>query len=291
MSLAAPNLNDILLRLFDDLGELQKYGIATGGSSTTLADTGLGGSDDDWNGGTVFVVEADGAAPEGQFAEVTDYTTADGVLTFGSTGINGITAAPAALDEYALASDKYHLDKMRSFVNRGLVRMGDIPNTDETLTTAASTTEYTIPAAARWGLRRVYVAQYATASNERWVENTTWRQEASILIFRRQPPVSKTIKLVYMGPHSRLAAYSDTLDANVALNRAVAEAYYVALTDPLSTLEDPLSQRQLQEAKDELNRMRGVYPIWDPGSPFKPILSGRKGKRQRRRERYGSFYT
>ena len=291
MSLAAPNLNDILLRLFDDLGELQPYGIATGGSSTTLLDSGIGGSDDDWIGGTVFVVEADATAPEGQYGEVTAYAAATGTLTFAATGINGISSAPAALDEYALASDKYHLDKARSFVNRGLVRMGDVPKTDETLTTAASTTEYTIPAAARWGLRRVYIAQYATANNERWVENTTWRQEASILIFRRQPPVSRTIKLVHLGPHTRLAAYSDTLDANVALNRAVAEAYFVALTDPLSTLEDPLSQRQLQEAKDELNRMRGIYPIWDPGTPFKPILSGRKGKRQRRRERYGSFYT
>ncbi|GAG03711.1 unnamed protein product, partial [marine sediment metagenome] len=81
MSLAAPNLNDILLNLFDELGEL-KYGVATGGSVTTLADTGILGSDDDWNQGTVFVVEADGEAPEGEFAEVTDYTTADGVLTF-----------------------------------------------------------------------------------------------------------------------------------------------------------------------------------------------------------------
>lgn len=290
MSLAAPNLNDILFRLFDDIGELQKFGVATGGSSTTLADTGLGGSDDDWNGGTVFVIEADAAAPEGEFAEVTDYTTADGVLTFASSGINGISAAPEAGDEYALSSDKYYLDKMRGFVNRALVRMGGIPKTDVTLTAAANTTKYTIPAAARGGLRRVYINQSSTSNNERPIEQTTWRQEDNSLIFRRQPPTG-TITLVYMGPHARLTAYSDTLDANVALNRIVAEALYVARTDPLSTLEGPLSQRELQEVKDELDWARMVYPIWDPGTPFKPILSGRKGKRQRRRERYGSFYT
>ena len=290
MSLAAPNLNDILLRLFDDLGELQKFGIATGGSSTTLADTGLGGSDGDWNGATVFVIEADGAAPEGQYAEVTTYTTADGVLTFPSSGINGITAAPAADDEYALASDKFHLDKMRGFVNRALVRMGDVPKTDTTLTAASGTTKYTIPTAARWGLRRVYINQSSTSNNERPVEMTTWRQEGGSLIFRHQPHAG-TITLVYMGPHDRLAAYSDTLNADVALNRAVAEAFFVARTDPLSVLEEALSQKQLQDAKEELDRMRKVYPIWDPGTPFKPILSGRKGKRQRRRERYGSFHT
>ena len=82
MSLAAPTLFDILLRLFDDLGEM-KYGIATGGSTTTLVDSGIGGKDDDWKGGTVFVVTAGAAVPEGEFAEVTGYATATGTLLGG----------------------------------------------------------------------------------------------------------------------------------------------------------------------------------------------------------------
>jgi hypothetical protein len=92
-----------------------------------------------------------------------------------------------------------------------------------------------------------------------------------------------------MGPHKRLKAYSDTLDGNVPLNRIVAEALYVARTDPLSTLEGPLSQGELKEEKAALDWARMTYPIFDPGTPFKPILSGRKGKR--RRGRYGSYYT
>lgn len=291
MSLAAPDLNDILLRLFDDLGEL-KYGIATGGSSTTLVDSGIGGSNDDWNGGTVFVVKAGAAAPEGEFAEVTDYVGADGTLTVPSTGINGLSAAPAALDEYALASKKYPLDKARGLVNRGLVRMGGIPKTDVTLTAAANTTKYTIPAAARAELRRVYIDQSATSNNERPIEQTTWRQEGSALIFRRQPPTG-TITLVYMGPHDRLVDHDDALDANVPLNRAVAEAFYVATVDRIRRIEGPSAaiKRQMDDAKEELDFARRKYPIWDAGTPFKPILSGRKGKRRRRRERYGSFYT
>ena len=291
MSLAAPDLFDILLGLFDELGEL-KYGVATGGTTTTLVDSGIGGSNDDWNGGTVFVVAAGAAAPEGEFAEVTDYVAADGTLTVPSSGINGLSAAPAALDEYALASKKYPIDKARGLVNRALVRMGAIPATDETLTAATSTTEYTIPAVARWGLRRVYIAQSSTSDNERWVEQTTWRPENGVLIFRRQP-IAGTIKLVYMKPHDRLEDHDDTLDANVALNRAIAEAFYIATTDPLRRIEGPGAaiQRQLDDAEKELRLARGRYPIWDPGTPFKPILSGRKGKRRRRRERYGSFYT
>ena len=80
MSLAAPNLYDILLGLFDELGEL-KYGVATGGSSTTLVDSGIGGSDDDWKGGTAFMTKAGAAVPEGEMAEVTAYATSTGTLT------------------------------------------------------------------------------------------------------------------------------------------------------------------------------------------------------------------
>jgi hypothetical protein len=168
--------------------------------------------------------------------------------------------------------------------------MGAIPATDETLTAAGSTTEYTIPAAARWGLRRVYIAQSSAASNERWVEQTTWRQEDSILIFRRQPS-SGTIKLVYMKPHDRLEEHSAKLDASVALNRIVAEAFYLATIDRVRRIEGPSGaiKRQLDDAKEELDLARRTYPIFDPGTPFKPILSGRKGKR--RRGRYGSYYT
>lgn len=293
MSLAAPNLYDILLRVYDELGEL-RYGIATGGSSTTLVDSGIGGSNDDWNQGTVFIVEADAAAPEGEYAEVTDYVSSGGTLTFSSTGIDGISSAPASGDEYALASDDFPIDKMRGMVNRSLVRMADIPFTDETLTTAANTKEYAIPAAARQGLRRVYIAQTTTADNEGWVEMFNWRQELGVLIFRQQPVTGKTIKLVRMGPHSRLAANTDTLDALVPLNRIVAEVFYLATVTRVRRLDGgggpgALLARQLVDARVDLAEARKRWPIWDPGTPFKPILSGRRGRNRRRRAAYGPW--
>ncbi len=290
MSLAAPNLLDILLRVHDELGGL-KYGIATGGSSTTLVDSGLGGSDDDWNDGTVFVVEADGAAPEGEFAEITDYAQSSGTLTFSSSGINGISSAPAAGDEYALASSKYKPDKMRGVINRALSKL-DIPNVDESLTTAANTKEYTCPAAARHSLRRVYIAQTSTANNEGWVEMFNWYVEGTQLIFRKQPPTSKTIKLVYMGPHTRLAAYSDTLNAYVPFNRIVAEAFFLADVERIRRKggRSVSMQRKLDDAKKDLMAARKDDPILDPGTPFKPILSGKKGRR-RRRQAYGPWVS
>jgi len=283
MSLAAPNLYDILLGLFDELGEL-KYGVATGGSATTLVDSGIGGADNDWNGGTAFMTKAGSAAPEGEMAEVTDYATATGTLTV------TFSSAPAAADEYALASSTYPLDKAKGLVSRGLARMGGIPKTDTSLTASSGTTKYTIPAAARAELRRVYINQSSTSNAERPVEMTSWRQESSALIFKRQPHAG-TITLVYMGPHDRMTVYSDLLDANVPLNRAIAEVFYLATVDKLRGLDGPAAKikRQMDDAKEELDTVRRKYPIWDPGKPFKPIVAGRKGKRRGRRK-YGKFY-
>ena len=292
MSLAAPNLYDILLRVYDELGEL-RYGLATGGSSTTLVDSGLGGANDDWNQGTVFVVEADAAAPEGEYAEVTDYVSSSGTLTFASSGIDGISSAPASDDEYALASDDYPLDKMRGLVNRALVRMGYVPTVVETLTTEANRKEY--PVGRTEGIRRVYISQVSTANNEGWVEMFNWRQELNVLIFRRQPPTGETIKFVDMSSHSRLAANSDTLNDEVPLNRIVAETFYLATVERVRRLEGSggpgvAMQRQLNEARQDLDLARRRWPIWDPGTPFKPILSGKKGRTQRRRQAYGNFF-
>lgn len=290
MSLAAPNLNDILLRVYDDLGEL-RYGLATGGSTTTLVDSGLGGSDNDWNEGTVFVVEADAAAPEGEYAEVTDYTSSSGTLTFSSSGIDGISAAPASADEYALASSDYPLDKMRAVVNRALVNIF-VPNTDESLTTAANRKEYTIPSVANDALRRVYISQVSTANNEGWVEMFNWRHELGILIFRQQPVTGQTIKLVYMNAHVRMAANSDTLSDFLPLNRIVAEAYYLAMVDRLRRRETRAGERRslMDELRFDRDQARKRWPVLDPGTPFKPILSGKRGRAQRRRQAYGRFF-
>lgn len=292
MSLNSPTLFDILLRVYDDLGEL-RYGVATGGSATTLVDSGLGGADDDWNQGTVFVVEADAAAPEGDYAEVTDYTSSSGTLTFSSSGIDGLGSAPASADEYALAGSEFPLDKMRGMVNRSLSNLF-VPSVDESLTTAATQKEYTIPAVANDALRRVYISQVSTANDEGWVEMFNWRQETNILIFRQQPVTGQTIKLVYMSAHARLAAFSDTLSNYVPLNRIIAEAYYLAMVDRIRRRETGGGERRglMDELRFDLNRAQKMWPILDPGRPFKPILSGKRGRGRHGRHRaaYGRFF-
>ena len=290
MSASAPNLFDILLHTYDELGQLVN-GVATGGSSTTLVDSGLAGKDGDWKQGTLFIKydgAGAGAAPEGEFTEVTAYTRTAGTVTFASSALS---ASPASTDEYALASKQWTLDDMKRIVNRALVRMGDIQAVDTSLTTAAGQTEYTIPAAARRNLRRVYMDQYSDSDDARPRELVNWRVEGNSLIFRDQPESGKTLTLLYMGPHAVLQDYNDTLSTYVHLNRIVAEAAYMALKSKVRATEgtDRQAVRDINDAAADLEIARRQYPIWDPGTPFKPILSGKRDE-DRRSGKYGPYY-
>ena len=292
MSATTPTLYDIMLGAFDELCQLVS-GVATGGSTTTLVDSGLKGRDDDWVRGTAFLTydaAGAGAAPEGQFSEVTSYARATGTLT------TVWTAAPASGDYYSIATKRWGTDDMRQIVNRALVRMGDIAKVDVSLTTASATSEYSLPAAAKGKLRRVYLQRNTTADNEEPEEMTDWYVENDILIFRRRPESGKVLRLVSMGPHARLNAYGDALDPSVHINRIVAEAAYVALRlEKRQTQGEDRSQIQdLNDAAEHRDAMRKAHPLLDPGTPFKPLLHPDNTRRKNRRwsrRRHGGEYV
>jgi hypothetical protein len=96
-------LSEIVEGTLRKLGALQ-VNVATGGTTTTIVDSDLGGSDDDFNGGTAIIIRDSagaGAAPENEFSEVTDYATGTGTLT-----VNTLTVAPASGDVYGVSTGK-----------------------------------------------------------------------------------------------------------------------------------------------------------------------------------------
>ena len=273
MTAAAPTLFDIVLGTMDELG-LVVYGKATGGETTTLLDSGLTGKKDDvYKGGTAFItydVGAASAAPEGEFSEVSAYTDSSGTLA------TVWTVKPAAGDFYALAMPDWTLDEIIGLVNRALVRMGPVPQEDTSLTAAANTTEYTLPAATRGGLRRVYVDLSSTASDTHTQELTNWRPPTgSTLIFRSQPSAG-ALTLVYMAPHAAMDLYSDTLSNYVPLRRIIAETTFLALRTRARQGGGRAIQQAFNDAADEVDIARKQFPIYDPGTPFKPILKGKR---------------
>src|SRR3990167_675387 len=287
MSASVPTLFDILIGVFDELGQLVN-GVATGGSATTVVDSGLAGKDGDWKLGTLFITKAGGAAPEGEFAEVTAYTRTSGTVTVAASAL---TAAPAADDEYALASKRWTLNDMKRIVNRALVRMGDIPTVYTSLTTVAGQTEYTLPAGARRGnnLRRVYMDRFSDSDDTMPEELTHWRPEGSSLLFRTQLEASRTLTLIYMAPHGTMSAYGDALSPYVHLNRIVAEAAYLAMQTSVRRTEgtDRSSVRDINALASDLELARERFPVMDPGTPFKSLLVGKK--KGLRRSRYGPW--
>jgi hypothetical protein len=48
-------------------------------------------------------------------------------------------------------------------------------------------------------------------------------------------------------------------------------------------------KRKLDDAKADLEAARRRWKIYDPGTPFKPILSGKRGRNRRRRQAYGPW--
>ena len=266
-----------MLGCFEELGQLVS-GVATGGSTSTLVDSGLKGRDDDWLRGTAFLTYdagGAGAAPEGQFSEVTSYARATGTLT------TTWTVAPASGDYYSIATKRWGTDDLRQIVNRALVRLGDIPKIDTSITTSAGVTEYALPAGFKTKLRRVYLQRRTTSDGEEPEEMTDWYVENDMLIFRRRPE-TKVLRLLAMGPHARLNLYGDALDPSVHINRIVAEAAYTALRwEMRSTEGEDRSQIQaLNDAAEYRDAMRRAHPLGDPGTPFKPLLHPRNVSRR-----------
>ncbi len=288
MSNLSPTLSDIMEGTFDELGQLV-HGVTTGGSSTTLIDSALKGKDDSWNKGTAFITydaAGAGAAPENEFARITDYARATGTVT------TAFSTAVATGDHFALASKRWSTDDMVGIVNRSLQRLGYVPKTDTSITTSAGKLEYTLPAGFKRGPRRVYHHESTAANAERPVRMSDWYPENGVLIFRRQPPSGVVLRLVGAGPADRLTIYSDTLDSAIALERAIAEAAYQALRWQIRRTEGE-DRGLMQDANDAAqyrDECRADYPIKLP-TPEKKQAMHITSRRRGRRNAYGPYLT
>jgi len=133
------------LQLANKLGVL-RVSTATGGTTTTLLDTKRTEGDDAFNGGTIWLITDAGgasAAPEGEWATVSDFANTGGVFTVSTM------TAPASGDTYGCATARYPLDVLKTAINNELIKY-KIPRYDRTsLDIVANQSEYTLPAGIR----------------------------------------------------------------------------------------------------------------------------------------------
>jgi hypothetical protein len=257
---------------------------ATGGSTTTIVDTKLtilGWNDDDFNGGTAFIIRdagGAGAAPENESRFITDYVASTGTVT-----VDAFSAAVAAGDWYGVTLNRYPRGAMVSKINEALRELGDVPTVDTTsLTTLSNTLEYALPVAAKRDLRQVWLARSLTAP-WKWEQQLGVRQEwaaantAGNLIFPSQPVVGYKIKLVYMAPHPQVQADTDVISDYVSIDWLALDAARKAARLRLegSGADDTGLSRLINDltAQTQMAMRRRMMPI--PSA--QPVLSIHNG--------------
>lgn len=280
-------LKDIISDVYFRLGDLHS-GTATGGSSTTVVDSTLGGKQDDWKYAAVFIdydAGGAGAAPQGEYKECSGYAAATGTLTTAS-----FSAAPAAGDLYSVASPRINLAKIIEAINKRLKAMGDVVTVDTSLSFVSGQSMYTLPAAARGGrLKAVFQAISSDSDDPVLVAREDWvPYGANQIIFRSEMNAGDTLHLIYVGEHSRMGAYGDTISpwihpARIGSDVAywVERAYLAGQRGDSKAVKDRL-QMLLGEAEDERKRHR----IWTPQEQKKSIMAPSESGRS---NRYGPW--
>src|SRR3990167_2392531 len=220
-------LFDLTLDLARLLGVVSE-GVATGGSTTTIADTVERVEDDDyWNSGTAWITydaAGAGAAPQGEYSFVSDYALSGGLLTLRST----LTAAVAANDRYAVAAKRYPLQILIQKINEA---QGVIEKVDtSTVVIASDQREYNLPADVL-ELKQVLVQTNLDDSDDNgWEKIYDWDTEktavgtADKLILMRQFSAGYAVKLVYTAYHAVLRVATDKLDENIHKKKIIYSA-------------------------------------------------------------------
>ena len=228
-------LFDLTYRVARELG-LTQEGVATGGSTTTLIDTVMREEADDlWNKGTLWVLRdagGAGAAPEKEYATVSDFVQATSTLT-----ISAVTAAIAGGDRYALAMKQVPLHIIIQKINQAIQDLGPVPYADITsITTADDQTEYSLPVAAKRDLLQVRIQTVDDDANDnRWIEVPGgWEVQqadpgAQPRLIIQQFTSGYDLKLVYLANHPALEVATATLSEYIPVERIVIPAVLACL--------------------------------------------------------------
>ena len=144
--MAAKTLANLIAEVADRYGRYAT-GTATGGTTTTIVDTGgLYQPDDHWNGAYAYILTDAGgasAAPEGQERPVSDFVQSSGTATV----LAAFTAAVAVGDTYELLPEQR--TTLKRAINAGVCSAAEawpiIAVDTTTVTLAADDYDYTLP--------------------------------------------------------------------------------------------------------------------------------------------------
>ena len=280
----------LLQGVYDKLEQVKSIS-ATSGTTATVVDTTLTTDYQDFSDfdGTVAIIATDaaglGAAPEGEYALVTNYTASTKTLTFATSSF---TAAVAAGDIVLLAQGSlFPFQDVKRKCNTALRNLGDIPLLDTTLTTAANQTEYNMPTAVPWNriIKIDIQGTTADADDNRYFETpinaivVPPTVGGTALIVLDQLSSGYEIRITYLTQHPKLVDYDDDIEKAIHPALAVAAcALECASINRQAAIQQGLLDKLQAEFALELRRhpmtkliptVRGL-PHWSSGSNVDP---------------------
>jgi hypothetical protein len=235
-------------------------GTATGGSATTVVDTGSFDPypDDWWNNGTIWLRSGNNS---GKSAIITDWDQSDETWTFPT-----LTLLCAANDLYSVAGKLYPRYMLIQAVNAAMQTIGgdDDDYEDSSYVTVADQTAYALPAGV-YNVKRVLIAGSTVSPYGYWVHHL-WREMEGYIKFDPGAEIGSAgyrIKLIYNVAPTAVTADTDAILSNIHIDRLKWEA---ALHAAQLRLSDNPEDGQLEQRIEKwfwpmVQQMRLAHPV------------------------------
>ena len=275
-------LSNLLQETYKRLGQWNES-IVTGSSNsaTVIEDSVLEneGADDDWKGGTIFLVyDSSGVGTQGEFSRITAYTDSSGKFTFDTFSTK---AHPK--DRYGYVSELYPLQSMISLVNTTLQSLGNIPNISTSVTSSANQTEYDIaPVLKRNPPYRIDLQTNITNSSANaWEEIPRGHWEfipssagsSAQIHFDNYLPTGRKLRIWYDDTHPYVHVSSNVIHEGWDRELVTLVMVDKALEWQNSRLQggDQFLLQRWNDAKMEAAAARVRFPAWKPKRKSKTL--------------------
>lgn len=231
---------------------------ATGGSTTTLADTTLLAllPNDHFNNGRLWIKSGTHAS---KVFIVSDFATATGVVTFPS-----VTGAIVAGVRFAIARNTYPWDQILSAIQRAL---DSTWVTDEiTLTGDGESLEYTLPTGV-YNVKGVELEDVSITNSGRKI-STHWKETIDGTLrfdYGYAPRADIEIIVSYRTPHAEIADYTTVINNEIDLEWLKYKAAYELLYNYGVPAYGAQIEYRVEERMNKIiNGMKGKTPRREP---------------------------
>jgi hypothetical protein len=225
-----------------------RRGAATGGSTTTLVDSGASDRPDDYyNGGTLWFITGYNA---GKSAIITDFVSATGTFHHANPG-----AANDASNTYAALPATFTKEGLIAALNAALADYGHYPSAVEVPATGADSYNYPIGV----DHTRIYRVEVIAAGETRAAPHFWWTAVGTQLVFDQNPPAAgDTIRIYsYANPPRLVLDNDDRIPSSVDLARLAWLTVYYACLPRMQEGEN--SDPTLKELFGIANSMRAEF--------------------------------